>query len=496
MGKMRSYRMQQTCRMFCVVGVLCVVMCGVSSCGWKDAKEVIATAERMDKTEHVVYDDTAALSRTIRCLDNPLGKLIHKNTLGKAYYYMGRNLSLSNHIAEAAECYIEADRLQIDDPVYRGRVNSCMGYICAQNNNDSLALIFYERASNDFKISGNEWRYAQSLLNIIPIYSALHMFAKADSLLRMTQSYQLDSAYIARFYETKGICMYKQQQYDSALVAFKLGLDYWQCEEERTFSYLKLMQVYLDINDLARAIPYANFLVEHSKNPNYLVNAYYCLMQDAKEQNDVQLLSTYSHARTDALKALRNSTNKYVEAIPLLEDYLLNPYLWHRRWIITVCFFILCCMLIIGLVIHRNQTAIRLQEANKTIDLLSMRIKEQEATHSVSKAFCQLDKCINTIRSEFPAPNNKWNDYNVLKKDINPWLHNWLQSLEQLNLSDREKIFCTYIILYPHLTTAKLAEHMNYDKDGIRVFKTRIVQKLGIKSSQLPDFLRKLSLKE
>ena len=24
------------------------------SCGWKDAKEVIATAERMDKTEHVV----------------------------------------------------------------------------------------------------------------------------------------------------------------------------------------------------------------------------------------------------------------------------------------------------------------------------------------------------------------------------------------------------------------------------------------------------------
>ena len=52
--------------MFCVVGVLCVVMCGGSSCGWKDAQEVIATAERMDKTEHVVYDDTAAIAGVIR----------------------------------------------------------------------------------------------------------------------------------------------------------------------------------------------------------------------------------------------------------------------------------------------------------------------------------------------------------------------------------------------------------------------------------------------
>ena len=129
--------------MFCVVGVLCVVMCGGSSCGWKDAKEVIATAERMDKTEHVVYDDTAAIAGVIRKLDNPLGKLIHKNTLGKAYYYMGRNYSLSNQIAEAAGCYIEADRLQINDPIYRGRVNSCMAHICKQNNNsDSLASSF------------------------------------------------------------------------------------------------------------------------------------------------------------------------------------------------------------------------------------------------------------------------------------------------------------------------------------------------------------------
>ena len=131
-----------TIKIFITLGIIC----SLSSCHWHEAKEVIATADSLDQTEHVVYDDTAAIAGVIRKLDNPLGKLIHKNTLGKAYYYMGRNLSLSNHIAEAAECYIEADRLQIDDPIYRGRVNSCMAHICKQNNNsDSLALIFFEQ---------------------------------------------------------------------------------------------------------------------------------------------------------------------------------------------------------------------------------------------------------------------------------------------------------------------------------------------------------------
>ena len=143
---------------------------------------MIATADSIDQTEHVIYDDTAALGRAIRSLDNPFGRLFQRNTLGKAYYYMGRNLSMSNQIAEAAECYIEADRLQIDDPIYRGRVNSCMGYICAQNNNDSLALIFYERASEDFKESGNEWRYAQSLLNLISCYIDFNSFPKSSFL--------------------------------------------------------------------------------------------------------------------------------------------------------------------------------------------------------------------------------------------------------------------------------------------------------------------------
>ena len=510
MKKFSVHMFQQAYKMFCVVGVLCVVMLGLCSCTWQEAREVIAVADSLDQTEHVIYDDTAALGRTIRSLDNPLGRLLMSNTLGKAYYYMGRNLEDNyQQIAAAAECYIEADRLQIDDPIYRGRVNSCMGYICAQNNNDSLALIFYERASEDFKKSGNEWRYAQGLLNIILYSIGSQMFPKADSLLQIAQSYQLDSAYQARYYETRGLYFYEQQQYDSALVYFNQGLNYWQSETEKCFSYLKIMQVNLDIHDLAQAIPYAQCIVRLSNNPNHLINAYYCLMQETKSKNNAELLSRYSHARTDAQRLLLNHANNSAEAMPQLEEYLSNPHPLRWIWITITGFIVVSLFLFVGAILYRKhttkylnsttsrlkETTILLQEANEKIENLSTRIKKQETIERQPKSSYYFNKNINSIRSEFPAPSNKWNDYKRLKKDIDPWLHNWLRALDQLNLADREKILCIYTLLYPHLSTAKLADYMNYDKDGIRVFKTRMVQKLGIKSSQLPSFLWKLLIK-
>ena len=56
--------------MICVLGMVCLC----TSCTWQEAKEVIAVADSLDQTEHVIYDDTAALGRTIRSLDNPFGR--------------------------------------------------------------------------------------------------------------------------------------------------------------------------------------------------------------------------------------------------------------------------------------------------------------------------------------------------------------------------------------------------------------------------------------
>ena len=489
---------QKACRMVCVVGLVCGAMCGLSSCGWHEAKGVIAVADSLDRAEHVIYDDTAALSKAIRSLDNSFGRVLMSNTLGKAYYYMGRNLEDTyQQVAGAAECYIEADRLQIDDPIYRGRVNSCMGYICAQNNDDSLALVFYERASEDFQESGSDWYYAQMLLTITQHCINLHQYLIADSLLQMAQTYPLDRAYQARHNETRGLYFYEQQQYDSALVYFERGLNYWQSEEEKCFSYLKMMQSYYFGNiSMDSAVLYAHKLVLISHNPNYISNAYYCLMQNAKNYNNVELLSQYSHARTDALKLLGQSMVEDAEAMPILEEYLINPHPWRWGWITIVCFIILCIILIIGIVIYRRFATTQIKVSNEQIVSMSAQIKKQ--TYELNEYNTQhfYDKRLDKIRRKYPKPLHQWNEYDQLKKDINPYLQSWLIALEKLNLTQRENVLCVLSFIYPQMSIEDLASSMCITKDALMVRKTRMTKKIGITSAQLNSFLQKLLIAE
>ena len=484
-----AYLFRQACRLVCVLGLVC----GFASCKWHEAKEVIITADSLDQNEHVIYDDTATLGKAIRSLDNPFGRLLMSNTLGKAYYYMGRNLEDDyQQVAQAAKCYIEADRLQIDDPIYRGRVNSCMGYICGQNNNDSLALIFYERASEDFKESGNDWRYAQALLDRSESNVYIHNYITADSLLQIAYTYLSDSAYQARYFETKGLYFYEQQQYDSALVYLKQGLDYWQNEQDRHFSYLTIMQICLKVNDQVQAIPYAQIVVNESTNPNYLVNAYYCLMQDAKCRNNVELLSKYSHARTDAQRLLLNDSNNFAEAIPILEEYVQNPHPLRWVWIVLCVFVVLCITLIICIIIYRKRAVARINVSDEQIVSLSTQIQEQQDELQKQSELHHYDKRLKSIRRKYPKPVNRWNDYAYLKKDIQPYLKNLFLALDKLDLTNREKVFCVLSFIYPQMAMDDLASYLCITKETLIVRKNRIAKKLGVSSAKLGDFLHKI----
>ena len=487
-GEMRilaGYIWQYACRLVCVLGLVC----SFASCGWQEAKEVIVLADSIDQTEHVIYDDTAALGKAIRSLDNPFGRLLMPNTLGKAYYYMGRNLSFANEIADAAKCYIEADRLQIDDPIYRGRVNVCMANICAQNSCDSLALIFYERASENFQESGNDWYYAHTLLDKSESRICIRDYAVADTLLQIAQSYQLDSAYRARYLETHGLYFYEQQQYDSALIYFNQGSNYWQFESEKCFGYLKILQVYYDLNKLHLTIPYAKFIVEHSTNPNYFANAYYCLMQDAKNQNNVELLSQYSHARTDAQQELREYMLQDAEALPILEEYLRNPHPWRWVWITISSIVVLCILSIMCVFVYRQ----RVRAASERIEVMSEHIQNQ-ATYLLHELHNrQLQDGLFNILDKYYTPPKRWREFSLLQRDIDAYLHDWLQALALLPLSDQEKLFCTISLIYPHMTDVEIADLICYGKDGIRVFKNRILKKLNVAPADFPDFLRELS---
>jgi hypothetical protein len=470
------------------------LVCGLASCGWQEAKEVVITADSLDQTEHVIYSDTAALGKAIRSLDNPFGRLLMPNTLGKAYYYMGRNLEdCYMQVSDAAKCYIEADRLQIDDPIYRGRVNSCMGYICGQNNCDSTALIFYERASEMFKQSGNEWYYAHCMLNIAQSCIYTNAFIKADSLLQFAKHFELDSGYEARYYRIRGLYYYNQQKYDSALVEFQYGLNYRQREEEKCYSYLKIMQAYYfgDIS-MDSAVYYAHKVILNSNNPNHTSNAYYCLMQDAKRKNNVDLLSQYSHARTDAQKLLRDGMINDAEALPILEEYLSNPHPWRWIKIALFSFVTLCIILIISIITYRKRAVARMNVSDEQIMSLSTQIQEQQDELQKQSKLHHYDKRLKSIRRKYPKPLNKWNDYANLKKDIQPYLKDLFLALDKLDLTNRDKVFCVLSFIYPQMATEDLANYLCITKEALMVRKNRIAKKLEISSAKLGDFLQNL----
>ena len=455
-------------RNICLVIILISLL---SSCHWQEAKQVISLADSLDQTEHTLFDDTAAILQAIHTLDNPFGRLFAHNQLGKAHYYMGRHLSLADQITQAAEHYIAADRAQIDDPIYRGRINSCMAHIAKQNESDSLALIFFVRANCAFYESGKDWYYAHTLLDVSEFHTYLHHYSQADSILHIAQSYQLDNYYLARYYETKGLYFYEQLQYDSALHYFHQALHLWEYEEDKFYTYKKLMQVHLDMDDHASALPYAQIIVEQSADPNDLVNAYYCLMQDAKARGDINKLSAYAHARQDANELLMQSVGNYNGAQTLLEEHLANPYPYRWAWITLLCLIVACLLLVIAIVLHRRYATRRLQVAHHQIEDLSISAQ------------------LSDIRATYPRPRKQWNDYNELKKDLDTQLHDWLSQLETYQLSNRENVFCTYMLLYLNASMEDLADWMHYSATGVSTFKRRIAQKIGIPTRELYHFL-------
>ena len=466
-----------------LIGIL-FASCGGYYARWQEAQTTINIADSLDQNEHVLYDDTVALRHAIHTLQNPFGRLFAHNELGRAHYYLGRNFSLADCITQAAEHYIAADQLHIDNPIYRGRINSCLAHISKQNESDSLALIFFERANEAFKLCDNDWYYAHTLLDVSEFHTYLQHFDKADSVLHIAQSYDINYYYRARFYETKGLYFYERQAYDSALVYFKRGLDLWEYEEDRLYTYKKLMQVYFDMDDFVQALPYAQIIVEQSSDPNDLVNAYYCLMQDAKERGDIELLSQYAHARQDANNLLMESVGKYKGALTKLEKHLANPYPYRWVWIMLSCSVALCLLLLIGIALYRRHTTRRLKATDNQLQVANTQI--------IDLSFSAL---LADMRAKYPRPRKQWNDYNELKKDLDTQLHDWFSQLDQLHLSNRENVFCAYMLLYPHASLEELANWMHYSPTGISTFKRRIAQKLGISTRELYDFLHDILVK-
>lgn len=449
-----------------------MLLMGITSCtSWRDAREIVAEADSLLTHEKIVTRDTAALNFAIETLNGPLGYVFAKQDLAKAYYFMGRNFYYLNDFSTAADYYILCDRLNPKSPLYRGRINSCMGYLCKQDSCFEEALEFYERSSRAFKVAGNDWYYAHNLLNVAERYIYLNEFAKVDSVLREAALYHVDSAYYARLMDMSGFSLFRQQQYDSALTYLLSVKDYPRNIEAKCFSYKLITKCYFDMGKLQLAIPYAEYIVQYSTNPNYRSSAYCILLHSVDGYEDVNVLAKYSNERENNDRLLRHTSESYAQASHKLKVYLDNPHPYRNLYILIGGGGVALLLLLVlaHMLYKRWRKTLKRQDQEK----------QNRRELFERKLF---DHSVHFMCSDI------WDDTNHLREKANSYCDNIFYRLEDtFHLREHEIMICLMVLM--DFSRDKMAAYLHVLPNTISKSKSKIAKQLGTTSGDLREFL-------
>lgn len=465
---------------------------------WRDAKAVIAEADSLLVEHKVVTRDTTALLFAINTLDGPLGHVFAREDLAKAYYFMGRNFYYLNDFSTAADYYILCDRMNPSDPMYKGRINSCMGYLCKQDSSFKEALVFYERANIAFENTGDEKRIANGLLSIAEQYINLKQYDKADSVLAVAETYEIDSVYYARMVETRGMYYYEQQQYDSALVYLVNELGILRSTNMQCFCMHLILQCYSRMNRIDLALPYAEYIIKHSLRTGFMNNAYYVLIKNAEQHNDISKVAEYSYLREDLSRRLRFVSDSYAEASTKLKSHIKNPYPFRVGKIVIAVGGIVIVIVALGWIIHRKKhkcLAIEKQRIEAELQEWKQHMREKLAIEEENTAAKR--KMINDIIMNYVADFalNFAPDKNIWVKDKDLFrladssfgfvIYRLRDTYRDLN--SRELKICITILL--DFSQKQTAKAVCCAEDSVPNTKKRLAKKLGISPREIRDFL-------
>lgn len=448
----------------------------------------------------IVTRDTAALNFAINTLDGPLGYVFTKQDLAKAYYFMGRNFYYLNDFSTAADYYILCDRMNPSDPMYKGRINSCMGYLCKQDSCFEEALEFYLRASCAFKESGSEWYYAHNLLNVAEQYVNLGEYNNADSVLLLASNYDVDSAYYARMVDVHALSLYNQQLYDSSLVHLLSIKDYPRNIEARCYSYLMIAKCYNKLLEIYKAKKYAEYVITHSCNSSFRSNAYYILIQSAEIEGNINQLAEYSKCREDEDRILRHVSESYAQASAKLREYINNPIYIHFKEILIVLFFIIV-LAVWAIWYSRKRINIKIalqkklmeQEIAQWKDGILQKMNEEKTISEIEKRKMILNVVMD-YADEFAIDKPIWDNDTKLFRLADSCFGFIIYRLKHnYHLRNCELKICLMVLLdFPNKEIARMT---SYKEESYPTIKRRLSTKLGTSASEMRNFLLDLIVK-
>lgn len=474
-----------------IVLVALLVMSCTSCARWREAKGVIVEADSL-LVEGVIMRDTAALGGVIRTLDHPVVRWVVKEELAEAYYLMGRNLDDYYHnFAEAAEYYIAADRLKTNDLVLRGRINSCMGFLCKQDSCFAEALEFYERANIAFEKTGDKRRVANGLVSIAEQYVNLKDYAKADSVLQLAGQYNIDSAYYADIMDIKALALYNQQKYDSALVYLMNVEHYPRNMGTRCYNYHLIIQCLYYMDHIDLATPYAEYIIANSHQAGLKSNAYYVLINYAEKCGNISKVAKYSYLREDTDRRLRYVTESYAEATIRLKDYIRHPHPSLYLWIGVGCIILMGG---VGVWIYRRkskQVAAEKQQMEAELrtwkeNILQKLDRDKEDIMNEKRMIIR--NIIMEYADEFAIGKSVWDkDKDVFRLADSCFGFVIHRLKHKYNLRNSELKICLVVLLdFPTKDCAKMT---SYTEKGYPTIKRRLAERLGTSSGEMRDFL-------
>ena len=461
-----------------------LVISSTSCTRWSEAKGVIAEADRLLEYGEII-EDTALLAATINTFNGPLGYVFARNDLSKAYYHMARNFYHAHDYATAADYYILCDRLKPSDPMYKGRVNSCMGFLCKQDSCFAEALEFYEHSSRAFKESGNNWYFAHNLLNVAEQYVSMEEYQKADSILHIASGYEIDSAYYASIVDIKALALYNQQKYDSALVCLLSIEDYQRHIEAKCYSYKLIMRCYYDTGKVNLAIPYAEYIIQKSTNLNYRSSAYCVLLDSVVLNTDFNTLASYSNDREEIDRILQHLSKSYAQAADKLNNYLLNPNP-SIGWII-----LLGCVLLVSiyLLVLNKKHVKRSKLATNELYLQIQNMESERQTIMDNNLQVVREKVFNNSVA-FPLDSDIWKDVDKLFEKVNNLYNNLFAHLQKdFGLKEQELKLVLLVLL--DVSNNTIADMLGYSYKSVGAIKRYVAKKLGTQARHLKEFLIK-----
>lgn len=461
---------------------------------WCEAKATIAEADSL-LAKGGIMRDTAVLADAICALDNPIGRVFAHEELSKAYYLMGRSLDDYHHnFADAADYYIAADRLKPKDIILHGRINSCLGYLCKQDSCFKEALVFYKRSNKAFNESGNEWYYAQNLLNIVECQIFERQYDAADSLLRIADGFSIDTAYYARAIETRGMYYYEMQQYDSALLYLESIKDFPRSIGEQCFNAHQILQCYARLNKIDVALPYAEYIIKNSCCAGLKSNAYYVMIRYAEHNNEVTNLAKYSYLREDADRMNRCYMESCAEATTKLKTYIADPHPFRVGNIVIAGCLLLLAIAVFWGIMHRKRNqkmATEMVFVEAELRDWQQRMSEKltlEETNTAAKRKIISD--IVMMHAEEFLPDNKiWKDEKELFRLADSCFGFLIYRLRNTyrNLNNSELKICLTTLL--NFSKKTIAKSTYCSEDSVSTTKQRLAKKLGTSPRELRDFL-------